>query len=403
MTAHIVNFRHESLNLIRDDKERPIWNMANAITLIRKHPDWRGVLGYNLFTIRRVLLRAIPGQYGRDFPRPLEDDDYSAAQAWFNHNGFPKASSEIVESAIKKVCRERSFDPLVDYLNGVEWDGTPRLSQWLTIYCGAEPSEYVSEVGVRWCVSAVARAMKPGCKADHMLVLEGQQGARKSSALGALAGEDWFSDSLPPMNTKDASSYLRGRWIVEVAELEAMRREVDAVKAFISRQVESYRPAYGKEEVDQPRRCVFAGTTNKDDWQKDETGGRRFWPVRVGTIDVDGIKRDRAQLWAEAVHLYRQGARWWLEGAVAEHAQAEVAERRADDPWRADIAQAVMGKSEVTAKQVLSSMAVLPSDMTPQLAKRVTQELVALGWRRDGRITSGEQKGAARYVPGEAW
>lgn len=403
MNAHIVNFRHSNLNLIRDDKERPIWNMANAITLLTKHPDWRGVLGFNSFTIRRVLLRPLPGQGGRGFPRPIEDDDYSAAQAWFNRNGFPRASSEIVQSAIQKVCRERSFDPLSDYLNGLEWDGTRRLGGWLSRYCGATPSEYTSEVGIRWCISAVARGFKPGCKADHMLVLEGTQGARKSSALAALAGEDWFSDSLPPMNTKDASSYLRGRWIVEVAELEAMRREVDAVKAFISRQVESYRPAYGKEEVDQPRRCVFAGTTNKDDWQKDETGGRRFWPIKVGIIDVDAIARDRNQLWAEVVHLYRQGERWWLEGTVAEQAQAEVAERRADDPWRADIAQAVLGKSEVTAKQVLSEMGVLPSDMTPQLAKRVTQELMTLNWCRDGRITAGDQKGAARYVPSEAW
>ena len=205
------------------------------------------------------------------------------------------------------------------------------------------------------------------------------------------------------MNTKDASSYLRGRWIVEVAELESMRRQVDAIKSFITRQVESYRPAYGREEVDEPRRCVFAGTTNRDDWQKDETGGRRFWPIRVGNIDVDAIKRDRDQLWAEAVTLYRSGERWWLEGAVAEQARAEVAERRADDPWRADIAAAVSGRSEVTTKQVLGAMGVLPSDMTISLSKRVAQELVALGWQRSGKITSGNQKGAARYVPGEGW
>lgn len=401
MTAHIVNFRHGDLNLIRDDKQRPIWCMANAITLLKRHPDWRGVLAFNTFTIRRVLLKPIPGQGGRDFPRPVEDDDYSAALVWFNRNGFPRATAEVVQAAIRKVCRDKAFDPLIDYLNGVQWDGNPRLGAWLSTYCGAEVSDYTSEVGIRWCISAVARGFKPGCKADHMLVLEGTQGARKSSALAALAGEDWFSDSLPPMNTKDASSYLRGRWIVEVAELEAMRREVDAVKAFISRQVESYRPAYGREEVDQPRRCVFAGTTNKDDWQKDETGGRRFWPIRVGTIDVAAISRDRDQLWAEAVHLYRQGERWWLEGAIADQAEAEVAERRADDPWRADIAQAVAGLSEVTTKQVLGLMGVLPSDMTVPLSKRVAQELVALGWCRDGRITAGEHKGAIRYVPSE--
>ncbi|MEM7529642.1 MAG: virulence-associated E family protein [Pseudomonadota bacterium] len=389
------------MDLIRDDKGRPLWNMANAITLMTDHGDWDGVLAFNQFTSRRELLRAIPGQGGGVYPRPVEDDDYPAAQAWFNRNGFPRASMEIVMGALRKVCRHRAYDPLCDYLNGLKWDETPRLALWLMTYCGAEASDYTSEVGVRWCISAVARGFKPGCKADHMLVLEGAQGRRKSSALGALAGEEWFSDALPQMGTKDAQSYLRGRWIIEVGELEAMRKEVDAIKAFITRQVETYRPAYGREEVSEPRRCVFAGTTNKDDWQRDPTGGRRFWPVRVGKIDVDSIARDRDQLWAEAVSLYRSGERWWLEGEVAEQAQAEAAERRPDDPWRADIARAVQGRVEVTAKLVLGEMGVQPSDMTPALSKRVAQELRALGWLQRGRITSGEGKGATRYVPGE--
>lgn len=392
-------FRQDDLELIRDDKDRPIWNMANAITLLTDHGDWHGVLAFNVFTARRVLMGAIPGQIAGEYPRPIEDDDYAAAQGWFNRNGFPRATKEIVIGAMRKVCRQNSFDPLRDYLANLEWDQKPRLASWLTVYCGAEKSAYTSEVGLRWCVSAVARGFEPGCKVDHMLVLEGAQGLRKSTALSALAGEDWYSDALPQMGTKDAQSYLRGRWIIEVGELEAMRKEVDAIKAFISRQVETFRPAYGREEVTEPRRCVFAGTTNKDDWQRDETGGRRFWPVKVGEIDITAIARDRNQLWAEAVALYHIGERWWLEGVIAEQAQAEAAERRPEDPWRADIARTVHGCSEVTAKQVLGHMGVAPNEMTPQLAKRVTKELVALGWVRVGRITSGEGKGAARYMP----
>ncbi|MBB05618.1 MAG: virulence-associated E family protein [Pseudooceanicola sp.] len=394
-----LTYRHEDLDLIRDEKNRPMWNMANAITLLTDHGDWHGVLAFNQFTVRRVLLRAIPGQGGGVYPRPIEDDDYAAAQAWFNRNGFPKASSEIVQAAVRKVCRDRTFDPLADFLEGLQWDGVPRLGQWLTTYCGVEANTYTSEVGLRWCISAVARGFKPGCKADHMLVLEGRQGRRKSTALAALTGPDWFSDALPQMGTKDASSYLRGKWIVEVGELEAMRKEVDTIKAFITRQVETFRPAYGREEVSEPRRCVFAGTTNKDDWQRDETGGRRFWPVKVGEIDVPGIERDRDQLWAEAVALYRSGERWWLEGEVAEQAQAEAAERRPDDPWRSAIASEVLGKSEVTTKQVLSLMGIMPHDMTPALSKRVAQELLHLGWERDGLMGAGEYKNAVRFVP----
>lgn len=273
-----------------------------------------------------------------------------------------------------------------------------RLGSWLSTYCGVEASDYTSEVGLRWCISAVARGFKPGCKADHMLVLEGAQGRRKSSALAALAGADWFSDALPQMGTKDASSYLRGKWIIEVGELEAMRREVDAIKAFITRQVETYRPAYAREEVTEPRRCVFAGTTNKDDWQRDETGGRRFWPVKVGAIDVQAIERDRDQLWAEAVALFRQGERWWLEGVVAEQAQAEAAERGPDDPWSADIASVVADLSEVATKQILGTLGFETTQMTQQDGKRVAKELVKLGWRRAGQFTSGRFKGSARYV-----
>lgn len=390
--------REDEFALIRDEKGRPVANVANALTLIACHPEWQGVLGYNEFTQQRVVLKTIPGQRGGDFPRALMDEDYTAGQVWFNYCGLPTITKDTVVAAMRKACRENTFDPQRGFLTALKWDGEERLGRWLTTYCGVEFNAYTSEVGLRWPISGVARTFNPGCKADHMLVLEGTQGKRKSTALAALAGSAWFSDSLPPMQTKDASSYLRGKWIIEVAELDAMRRDVDAVKAFISRQVETYRPAYGREEVSEPRRCIFAGTTNKSDWQQDETGGRRFWPVKVGEIDVAGLERDRDQLWAEAVALYHQGERWWLEGDVAEVALTEASERRPEDPWRSDIADIIENLNEVTTKQVLSAMGVIPADMTPALSKRVARELVSMGWENGGRITSGEFKGAARYV-----
>lgn len=393
-------FRHVGVDLVRDDKDRPVWNMANAITLLSTHADWKGVLAFNKFTVRREILKPMPGQGGSDYPRALDDDDYTAVQQWFNRNGFPRASSEIVGAAVRKACRSHSYDPLIDYLDGLKWDGKPRAKTWLTSYTGAEASDYVQEAGKRWLISAVARAYIPGCKADHMLVLEGTQGRRKSSALAALAGDEWFSDALPPMNTKDASSYLRGRWIVEVGELEAMRREVDAVKAFLSRQVEHFRPAYGREEVTEKRRCVFAGTTNKDDWQRDETGGRRFWPVKVGVIDVEAIERDRDQIWAEAVAMFKGKEIWWLEGDVEQEALAQAADRQSDDPWRSEIEGAVEGLQEVAAKMVLSCIGFLPQGMDQKHTKRVNQELVRMGWKREGQFTTGQYKGSAKYVRG---
>jgi predicted P-loop ATPase len=390
-----VNFRHKKLDLVRDDKDRPIWNMANAMEMLKSHPDWHGVLAFNRFTQRRMLLEPIAGSGTFHSPRPLEDDDYSDAQQWFNRNGFPRASSEIVSAAMRAACRAKTYDPLTDYLSNLKWDGKPRVGDWLEKYTGAEGSPYVHEAGKRWLISAVARAYKPGCKADHMLVLEGAQGQRKSSALGALAGPDYFSDSLPAMNTKDASSYLRGKWIVEVAELEAMRREMDAVKAFITREVESFRPAYGREEVIEPRRCIFAGTTNKDDWQRDETGGRRFWPVKVGKIDVDAIKKDRDQIWAEAVVLFKKGEVWWLQGDVEATARAEAADRMPVDPWREYIAKAIQGRQEITTKEILRELGFQPNAVTLSHSKRVAKELTAMGWVKGGRATGG----ATKFIP----
>jgi predicted P-loop ATPase len=153
-------------------------------------------------------------------------------------------------------------------------------------------------------------------------VLEGKQGAGKSSILRALAGDEWFHDGLSDMHGKDASAALRGKWIIELPELSAMRRsDTEAVKAFLSRTEERYRPAYGRTEVIKPRRCVFAGTTNRNDYLTDDTGERRFWPVTVGAVKLDELTQDREQIWAEAVDLYRNGARWWLAAFLVNHDQ----------------------------------------------------------------------------------
>jgi predicted P-loop ATPase len=244
--------------------------------------------------------------------------------------------------------------------------------------------------------------MNPGCKADCLLVLEGEQGTFKSTATEVLAGKQWWTDQLTELGSKDASMQLRGTWIVEFGELDQLTRaEVTRMKHFISSKEERFRLPYGKRVVRFPRQCVFIGTTNTDQWLKDETGGRRFWPVRVGQVDVERISADRDQLWAEAVHQYRSGATWWLDDPdVVAAATEEQGGRYAEDVWHEQVIEhaeqladfaAGSRAGTVSVSEILMALNIDLQRQDQIASNRVGRCLTRAGWRRK-RVGSGKDR-----------
>jgi predicted P-loop ATPase len=377
--------------LIRSAKGYPSACLENALVALKCAPEWREVLHYDESALNVVAQVQPPWAPLRDVPFRWRDDDDVRTAAWLQRHGI-MVSKEIAGQAIQTIAQDHPFHPIRDYLNALEWDKVPRIDYWLTLYMSAEPSRYINAVGAKWLIGAVARVFRPGCKNDTCLILEGPQGLLKSTALRTLA-EPWFADEIADLGTKDAALQLRGVWIIELAELDAIgRAEASRIKAFMSRSTDRYRPPYGRHAIEVPRESVFAGTVNHDDYLRDETGGRRFWPVRCGQIEIADLRRDRDQLWAEALTRFNAGDRWWLDSAeLNEAAAAEQRERYDADAWQPLIEGWIHDRKCVTLEQLLGECLEKPAREWGQADKtRAARCLRALGWTRK-RASKDEQ------------
>ena len=241
-----------------------------------------------------------------------------------------------LETVLHWYGRQKKIDPLADYLHGLEWDGEKRLHLLFSRYFGSENTELVEQIGIKWAVSCVARGLVGGAKVDTVLVLVGKQGVKKSSALRTLAGPDLFSDSHLDIRSKEAYQLIHssGVWIWELAELQAIKtRDAENVKMFLSSQRDRYRPSYGRLPVTKDRRVIFTATTNEVSFLSDDEN-RRFWPIQVGShINIDQLKIDRDQLWAEAVALYKNGSNWWLDDKYNDELKEYQSSFHIEDPW----------------------------------------------------------------------
>lgn len=377
-------------------KNGPRAILANAITALRHAPEWDQIFQFDMFRQQTMLRGKAPWSLVYE-DRQWEDVDDIRVSNWLQHAGIV-VGREIAAQSVEIVAKDRAFHPVTDYVKRCTWDADKHaLDEWTIKYLGTDDTPFIRAAASKWMISAVARIMRPGCKADCALILEGPQGRGKSTALKALF-HPWFTDEIADLGTKDAAMQLPGAWCLEIAELDAMHRsDVAKIKAFMSRTADRFRPAYGARVIEQPRQNVFAGTVNHNEYLRDETGGRRFLPIACGTIDIDGLIAARDQLWAEARDRYFADETWWIDTAdIAAAASIEQEARRILDPWQKEVARLVAMRDSVTASEVLDDMNIPIKDQQQLHLNRVASILKGLGWLR--RSMRHQGKPQYRYV-----
>jgi predicted P-loop ATPase len=384
----------------------------NILIALRSAPELTKLVRFNEFALKVEFTRSPPWRAVAEGSAWEEADDTELA-AWLQRQNLKVRGTVTVANCVPVAARDRLHHPVREFLNALVWDGKERVHNWAREYLGAVGDErYLCAIAPAFLISAVARIFKPGCQADHVLVLEAPQGWFKSSAVQALAMRDaWYCEKLPDIHSKDAMLQLGGRWIIELAELNAIRgSQLEAVKSFLTSRHDTFRPPYGRRSAQIPRQCVFIGTTNETEYLRDRTGNRRYWPVRCGRrIDIDAVLRDREQLWAEAVQLYLTGSPWHLTREESELATMEQAERVHRSELEMDVAAYLNslrqnGTTTTTVRDVLLWGLRLDPDkpgyveVARKLGPAIAEAIEQCGWRKDRRTRKESEDGQKRTL-----
>ena len=318
----------------------------NIRIIMENDPFLKGKFALNKFAGRGEVLGPLPWELGGS--RRLWSDTDNNGIYWYLEKRYNITKRGNIDAALDVHAATHAFNEVQDYIDGLSWDGTPRLDSLFIDFLGAEDNEYNRAVCRKAFTAAIARAMEPGCKYDNMLILCGKQGLGKSTILDRMS-RGWFNDSIRTFEGKEASELLQGVWLVEVAELDAFRRtDVARIKQFLSLRADRYRAAYGRNVKEMMRCCVFFGTCNQMDFLQDMTGNRRFWPVDVGkiphTLNVwDDLTDDYvAQVWAEAKARWQVGEQLYLTGEMEKVAQEMQEDHREANPKEGMIADFVL-------------------------------------------------------------
>ena len=393
-------------NLLCNDKgDLKPSSLRNVILMTRHHDNFKGIFRYNEFNHKIMITKCPPWcDDDEDFRvHELNDVDISELASALESYGISPDRTRI-HNAIEVVAHKNKFHPARDYLNGLEWDGKKRLERWLIDYMGAkdDPSEYLAFIGMKWLCAAVKRVFEPGCKFDHILVMEGKQGRGKSTALKTLATfgrdieESYFTDSVSvtDIQNKDTIQKLQGSIIVEMAELAGFsKRDDDEIKRWITLQSDDTRLPYARTTTRFLRQFVLSATTNTYEYLKDPTGNRRYWPVHTGEINIEALKENREQLWAEAVKLYKDGIYIGPTKEEMDMMNAAAKKRLEADPWEDDVSEALASmrhKSYIKTVDILEAIGIPRKERDKRCQNRVSKILRGHGWenvieRHDGK------------------
>ena len=384
---------------------------------LRNNDDVKDLIAYDTFTDRIVRLKPVPGMWNqREGTTPWRGAHDAGLLAWFQANGFPQLGMDTLRHALDARAEEKQFSIVETWLDSIDDDGGRPIRNFFRIGCGVDTTEkggsvqdmldyarYLRELAQVLFVGIVARIRDPGCQFDYMVILESTQGTQKSSFCRILAIKDeWFSDRLPrEINNPEALKHLKGKLVIEIAELSAMKtNRIEDVKSITTGRTFSVRNTYGRHEEFYRRQGVFIGTTNEScDYLYDTTGNRRFFPVACGNLDLDWIRANINQLYAEARRLYDdEGVRPILSQWAVDYAKREVAGREVTDTWEDDIAALVderkrkalySGKPEawVSIKDCFEiALFILERvQQTPERQKRISKILTKLGGKKRQR------------------
>jgi len=378
-----------------NDQSVPRSSLSNAVLVLQHDPLFAPDLFYYDAFLDRILVRNSAQREWRD------DDDVRLTVYLQQTIGMMTVQKSVAADAATYVARQRQRHAVTDYLDTLVWDGTDRIAHAFEDFWGAEPSatqpcEYLRAVSANFFLGLIARVRQPGCQLDNMVIFEGAQGIGKSRAMRVVGG-DWYALAAEPVSSKDFFQAIRGIWLLEIGEMDAFSKaERERIKLAISTPTDRYRASWGRRAEDHPRQTVFAGTTNRDDYGNDDTGLRRFWPVRCGDIAIDSLAAIRPQLLAEADVRYQRGESWW--DTPTDSTLAVQRDRQHDDVWTMTVMEWLGVRDEVTSADVLvQGLKFREADIGRLEQNRVASILTLNGWRRqtirvNGRPVKGYRK-----------